>query len=241
MKPNWIALALLALLAACGDDGSDTPPIDAAPADAPPDALPKALSQTLYLAFEGGAIMPGNDDATGNTSTLATMSATLAPYLQNDPQRATKLAAIGSQLMTILGRYNINIVTARPAMGPYDMIVFTSDAPAKIGATGTGSALIPATCNMKESVIGFSFGRGAEIPRDSLVRNTIAMFGLTGGIPLSSNPNDCMCLGVLACANLPAPCTIGGPGTTVTTGPGSCGFTGTFDEAALFLARYGLR
>jgi hypothetical protein len=236
MKAIWLVLALLA---ACSDDGSGR--VDAPTADAPPDGLPMALARTLYVAYDGGLVMPGNDDATVGTSSLATMTKNLVPYLQNDPQRATKLAAITSQLTMILGPYNIDVVTARPITGAYHMIVFTSDLPSAIGASTGGSALFPSTCNRTESVIGFVFGRNMELPRDISVRNTIAMFGNLNGIPLSANPGDCMCLGATACANLPMPCTIGGPGTTVTTGPGSCGFTGTMDEAALFVARFGQR
>jgi hypothetical protein len=234
---------VLALLVACGDDGGgtqdDAPPADDAPL--PPDGPAPAISRTLYLAFDGGMVMPGNDDATANTSTLATMSATLPPYLQNDPQRATKLADIAAQISMILAPYNIEIVMARPTTGTYHMILFTSAAPSAIGSSSGGSALVAATCNQTAAVIGFVFGRGVELPRDVAVRNAIAMFGLFGGVPLSVTGGDCMCLIGTSCANVPQPCTIGGPGTMVTTGPGSCGFTGTVDEVALFTARFGQR
>lgn len=235
----WIVLALLV---ACGDEGPGTPG-DAPPAeDAPPsDALTMAASRTLFVAFDGGMVMPGNDDATAGTSTLVTVAATLPPYLQNDPQRATKLDAIVSQLTTILGPYDIDIVTTRPAAAPYHMILFTSAAPSAIGSTSGGSALVTPTCNQSASVIGFVFGGGMELPRDVAVRNTIAMFGLFGGVPLTVTAGDCMCLIGTACANVAAPCKIGGAGTMVTTGAGSCGFSGTVDEAAIFLARFGAR
>src|SRR5436190_6164496 len=236
MKALWIGLALLA---ACGDDGGATR-IDA-PGEPMPDALPAALSHTLYLAFDGGMITPGTEDASTNTSSIAIMAATLPPYLQGDAQRATKLAAIVSQLQLILSAYNIDIVTARPAAAPYDMIVFTSAMASAIGSTSAGSALTPTACNEFSSVIGFAFGRGGEIPRDIAVRNAIAMFGLAGGIPLTTTANDCMCLIGTSCANLPAPCNIGATGTMVTTGAGSCGFTGAIGEASLFEARYGHR
>jgi hypothetical protein len=200
-----------------------------------------ALAHTLYLAYDGGMITPGTEDATLGRSSIATISATLPPYLQNDPQRATKLAAITSQLMMILAPYAIDVVTTRPAAAPYGMIVFTSAAPTAIGGTGSAGALVPASCNMISSVIGFEFGGGAEIPRDVAVRNAIAMFGVMAGIPFTTKGGDCMCLVGLTCANVPAPCTIGFAGTPVTTGPGSCGFTGTVDEQALFKGRFGTR
>jgi hypothetical protein len=182
--------------------------------------------------------MGSADDATTNTSTTPMVaSATLAKYLAADASRDLAIAGIKQQLDGILSPYNITVTLTRPAAGPYDMVVLTDDAPTKLGLAQGTVAVVPTSCNTVASELGFVFGTGAT--RDQVVQLTIALFGITGGVPASSKTGDCMCLDS-TCGAVTAPCTIGKANTPITTQP-SCAVGGetTMDENAKFVAAYG--
>lgn len=108
-----------------GNGGSNqmTPPIDAAP-----DAQVCASGRVLYLDFEGATLTAANtaSDATQNQAVwLGVGTATLPKFRPNAGDRATQIADTVGDIRTALAAFpEIQIVTTRPATGPYFMIGF---------------------------------------------------------------------------------------------------------------------
>lgn len=243
-------------LMACGGGGGhsvDAPP----PVDASPDAyMPtggNAMSHTLFVNTEGVTLTMGADDATANKSSLLANATpvTLKPWHMGDAARATKIAAVIAQFKSTLAPYGVAIVDARPAAGPYDMLIVTDDNSAALGSAFSGiGSITPTSCNMTRSVISLTFPTIFAGSTDAQFQNIvvnlgIAMFGLSAGIPISKLRGDCMCLAASPDCNSPGgqACTIGTAGTTIDTGnsgAGTCGVTdATMDEGARFLAAFG--
>ena len=249
------ALALVWLLGCGGGGGSGAPDaavhidaamIDSRSPDAPIDASPSkgpALSRTLYVNTEGVMLVSGNDDATLNKIGAIT-SHLAAPWLANDAQRATKIAAVVSQIQTTLAAYNVSVVATRPAAAPYDMVVMTDTPAAMFGLPAGLGGLLSPTCNATPSVISLLFGSSYASLTDVQLKNLFANyaivgFGVAAGIPMSTKDRDCMCYSDDTCHPTVGPCTIGGAATSMVT-PDQCGSDATvMDEAALFLAAWG--
>ncbi|HEU0032053.1 MAG TPA: hypothetical protein VFQ53_15575 [Kofleriaceae bacterium] len=240
---KW-AIAILLLVACGGGSGGIMPPgddarppgIDAAP-DAAPIVADPAMTKLLYLAIDGVAIVKSTtENAKLNQSTAASQDGVLLPFLNNDLQRQQKLDALTAQLAATLAPYDITITTSRPPSGggDYHMIVLTDSPPTTLGFPNGVSAVVPTACNTLPSVIGFGF-LANMFDTNRLASSTIALFGITGGVPTSTKDGDCMCL---SCATLTAPCTLGGAGTPIDP---LCGRSGTLDIAGMFLAVYGPR
>jgi hypothetical protein len=235
MKWPWLAL----LIVGCGGDG-DTHHVTV------PDAgvdgsIDPVRTNTLYLNFEGVTLAPGADDATQNTSTIATGPTTLPSYLGSAADRATTVAAIAAEVGNILEPYDVEIVTSRPGSGSYMMIV-TTDAPSTTLGCTDCPALANDDCGSVESPVAFNFGGGSAQPIHGLTADTIAMVGLSVlGIPTSAVPDDCMCFADANCTFPPdRQCSIGGAGTAISTAKPGCQTTETvMDENAQFLAGFG--
>jgi hypothetical protein len=153
-----------------------------------------------------------------------------------------------AQFTSTLAPYGVTIVNARPAAGPYDMLVITDDVGTVIGLPATSPSITPVTCNTVASLMTFSFPsvlttQTDEKTRDFIVNGGIAMFANANGVPLSRTPNDCMCYAAAGCNAVTVACTIGGPGTAIdasTGGVTGCGDTDTtMDENAKFVAAFG--
>src|SRR4051794_16328549 len=114
------ALVVVAVLGACGDDGGAKPDAPGA-IDAPSHHTGTAMAHTLFLATEGLTLSPG-DDATMDQSTFVTVPKPLVGFLVSDPDRATRIAELVTELETILAPYDISIVNTRPASGPYHVV-----------------------------------------------------------------------------------------------------------------------
>src|SRR5262249_3541653 len=143
------AIVVLAFLVGCGDDSTapgdaaiDASVIDAAidaPIDGPggnADAGPLCApsdggavgTHTLFLNFEGVTITRGGtgcqNDATRNCSFIATADTVVTQFAATAANRQMLLDDIVSNMYQQLAPYSINLVTTRPASGPYKMIVY---------------------------------------------------------------------------------------------------------------------
>ncbi|HET9987914.1 MAG TPA: hypothetical protein VFQ65_05325, partial [Kofleriaceae bacterium] len=183
-------------------------------------------------------VIVGPDDATANASSIATRAATLTSYLAADPQRGSKISGLVSEIAAKVAPFGVEIVTARPAAGPYHIVVITDDSNTAIDASGDpavlSTTLLENPCNQVPSAISYVFGASNH---NEVVEATIDMFANLNGVPESIGPHDCMCRVGLSCVSDVA-CTIGGPNTPVAT-LGNCGVTGTMDENAMFLKVFG--
>jgi hypothetical protein len=193
------------------------------------------------MNFDGVVLAPGSsDDATADRSAVLNVPADLPPYLDGDPQRATKIAAIADEVRAILAPFDIRIATERPASGSYHMVVFTSAAGEEVGVP-SARAILPITCNTVPSGIAFQLADGMEPNRHVLAQHTIGMFGIFNGIPSSTKPDDCMCYLDSTCVegNSTGPCTLGGPNTPVSDSNSCAGGGGTMDVRERFFEQFG--
>ena len=250
MRQLWLAIGLVG----CGDSGNKTadaqldgPAHGDAAIDAPAFVPGAAMSHTLFLQTEGVLLVLGNSDATMNKSPLLTSDQTLASWRGSDAQRTTELAGIVTQMRTVLAPYHIDVVTTRPALGPYDMIIATDTLPQSIGLPAQTFAVTEspaAGCNTIPSKVAIMFPGQFGTMFTSMVANfianeSIAMFGFTNGVPASNLAGDCMCFSGSACGGPSTACTIGGPNTPIDPAM-KCGDNApTMDENAIFLAAFG--
>ncbi len=231
-----LMLFLSCLIGCGGGDGADGATADAAP----PVDFPPPVPHQLFLQFEGQTLTPSSsDNALINATVDIDAVRTIPAFDVGAADRDTKIAAVVAAVTEILAPYNVDVVTARPAAGPYDMIV--------IGGTGTDvgeAAGVPAIfapdCRAAvSSNVGLVFTQlnGSE----SLAVRIVGEFGSYHGVPLSNVVGDCMCIAESGNCSYPnTRCTIGGAGTTA-LGSDNCGVAAnaSFDEAALWLAKVG--
>lgn len=228
-------LVIACVLAACGPSSNapDAGPIDAA-IDAEPDS-PYCM-HVVYLNFEGGMFSPGVDDARTNVSIVVanagTATRTLPAYLAADADRATKIAAIATQVQMTLPA--AMVVTARPASGAYDMVAI-GGAASDLGLTSSRPAAAPVPADCTRGVrrgIAFVFAATlGETNLATIANYAIGTYGFMKGVAMSTTPGDCMCLGT-SCSPNPTACALGAAGTP--RDPQGCGAGATFDEQAAF-------
>lgn len=247
---GWASCAFALTMIACG--GSKGAP-DAAPshadapgtadapstADAPPpptDAMPSSV-HTYYLNFEGQALTPGADDPATNTSTIPSSPYTVPPYLMNDAQRTTKIAALVAEVSTILAPYDVTITTTRPATGPYDMMVAGGMSNTVPGlGPGIGS-ITSSDCNANHQHVMVLFELVTE--QHAVASQIIAMLGVAQALPQTTKAGDCLCYASQTCTSPTAACTIGGPNTPVFTDQACNKNMPTMDENSEWLAVFG--
>jgi hypothetical protein len=197
-------LAFLAL-AACGSDGSTS--IDAMPAA--PDAVPRVCPATLYLSFEGVVLQLGTeDDAAQNLASWMdpiAPSVTVPRYASGQADRQAQIDAIVTQVTDALDSFDVEVVTQRPAAGPYDMFVF-GGAPASFRfPAGVSSAYSYDCDDSVESNVGIVFDD--FWPGYSEANLAINFFGVSHGVATTTVDTDCMCSNCLPHAG---PCILSG-------------------------------
>lgn len=238
---GFLALVVVVALGACGDDVDPVP-------DAP--VVPPRDPVVLYLNFDGVTLSPGLSDAVANTTSLVTAPTTFPPYLDGVADRATKITAIVDMTRAILSAYNIDIVTARPAAGPYHMIVYSAPSETFGITNASGQSR---TCERTTTGISLqyraSFIEGvtstptlATTWRSAL---TVSQLGRFYRIPYTSRVGDCMCAFATSCEGARnAQCvlnTIADVDHREAQGIGCPGDPNTVDVAAAFLAELGSR
>lgn len=254
MKCLWLAVLLLG---ACGDDGGHgTKPIDAAAQsdtpneiDAPaPVQIAVAKAHTLYLNTDGVTLHPGSDDATADRTPLVAGDVVLTPWLGDQADRATQIAAVVAEISAKVAPYDITVVTTRPQNRAYHEIVVTDDPASKVNSAYTTVwALTSTACNSVPSAVGLIFpGTFSTVAseRAIYVENfAVGYFAFLNGIPATTRSGDCMCLLQDNCTTQVTSCSIGGPNTPVDTsqnGAATCGWSSaTIWEAGAFTTAFG--
>lgn len=232
----------LSLVVACGDNGGggDGGEVDASPAL---DAR-AAGTTTLFLNFDGATLTKGfPDDPVNNISSLIRPPGhTVPPWRDGVAARDASIATITAGARAILAPYDVNVVTTRPAAGPYEMIMFGGHARDLFGA-GPIDVFGSGQC-AGGSVVSYV----TESVTDDEVAASLAVGVLanTRFIPITTRRGDCLCyLGNDCLPYTGELCTIGGAGTpTFPTGGPSCNDTvpeppATIDVHAYFLDRFG--
>ncbi len=189
--------------------------------------------QQVYVQFDGISIQQGAEDATTNTSSA--FAGNLTGY-----QRATRIADTLAAMASIVEPFRLDVVTERPAVGRYDMIVIAGR-PEEAGLPAGQGGVAAIDCdnaipNKLVAIFGNAFPDG--FTPGQLASLAIAGLGTSQGLPSSNVADDCLCWSGIACTPT-TECTFGGAGTAIAAGD-ECG-AGTMDPFAEFAAVFPLR
>ncbi len=211
------ALAALSLALVACDGGNTTPDAaivgeDTRMPDAPADA-PGPAPTIIYLAFDGvsmhtadPATTPIVGDAKLNTWPYLVADVVVPAYRADDPDRASKITAIVGNVRTFLARWNVDVVTARPASGEYMMVVFGATGEiANYAATTLGTAELDCA-NAYPHDVGFVFEAS-----DTPIRATNnALFAILqgAGVYPADGDNNCACAAETCTTSLTEICTV---------------------------------
>ena len=259
---RWVVLFAIA---ACGD--GDSTPIDAPrsdAADAAPDApgfdctSPGTGTHKVFLAVDGVTLTKASvSDAPMNRSAIFqgnTMMATIAPWRMAAADRTTQVQELTCAVRTSLARWNVQVVTARPASGAYEMIVIGGKATDFGIAVPSGTAIAMVATNDCMNGNQLDVGWVAEIPAPSMPTVTLtpietanlamAALGIGDGLAASKSVTNCMCP---AGSNEPQNCSATtacefSNASPIPSGGNYCNAPGTTeDQTAKLTVRYGLR
>ncbi len=178
----------------------------------PPEPLAQGLHK-LFLNTEGQAltaVAPGNDDATTNRSSLVQSDTDVPAFLPGARGRDTYIAQIVAAVESVLIPYSIDIVTTRPAAGPYQMIVLGGDG-ATVSGCPTCTAFTVFNCPpFFGSVIDLVFDAGATPPPVQYASLILDDLGLLNGLVQTNQRGDCTCRNDATCEIPPTQlCTYG--------------------------------
>lgn len=250
-------VAILACLIGCGGCGGNAgnqtidAPVDLdAPADVDAplvvDARPPA-SHLVFLSFEGQVLSPAaTDDALTNKWSLVpdVNPRQLLAWTPGLVDHAAHIKQVADEVSAILSPYDIDVVTVRPAIGPYHMIVYTHSQSQDLGFAPNLNVLSKPDCGTNASQVTVVF-QGSETANFPHLAATAAVSSLGAffGVESSAVPADCMCRDnanpLVRCTTL-ATCTVGGAGTDRAANS-LCGTSGgTFDENVELLAKIGI-
>jgi hypothetical protein len=201
-------------------DGGQQVQIDAAPQSdaAPVDTGPVCLatqSRSIYLNFDGQALTrAATSDATQNQAAWMNKAAGTAPaFRANSGTRANDIQQITDGIKAALTGLNVNVVTTRPAAGPYMMVVFGGTA-AQVGSN-FGGAVQKLDCG-NQVVSDVAWVGDGVTPNQRAINFALGAIGFGVGMTATSNANDCMCGWDNVCTQTTNQCTFG---TAINTDP----------------------
>ena len=200
-----IAIACVLLFAACeatieggriaattdattssGDDSGSTTQNDGMP-------TAQCASRVVYLNFEGQTLMDAaaSDAVNNRASWMNKATGNATPFLQGVANRTQIINDITLGVRAQLSQFPVTVVTARPAAGPYVMIVYGGTA-TEIGSN-YGSAVNELDCDDSEkSDVAWISGDGYTTNQRH-INTTIGAIGFGLGLTATTNVNDCMC------------------------------------------------
>ena len=249
------ALALVGLLVGCGAQlttASNNSQVDASSGgvDAPngthtdasiggvdaPTQNACANGRQVYLAFDGVTLTHAATNSTQNTAAwIGVTTAAVPAFHPNDANRATEIQTIVDGVKSRLAGTPINVVTTRPANGPYVMIV--------LGGSNSivGSNYTYATSDHDcGDTVKNDVGWVSDAPSLSYVPDLIiGTIGWGLGLQGTNDPNDCMCAWANSCSSASGACTLSASiATTVSSGNTTCPNQNPQNEIAAFSTQF---
>jgi len=222
------------LAMSCGGGSGDPPP-----ADAPIDG--SQARTTVFLEFDGVTLTAGPDNATTNTSQIIQGTQTMTPFADDHPaERDVLIGQVTSAVTTVLQPFAIDVVTTRPATGPYTMLVF-GGASTEVGLSAGIGGLAASACQAAPAspiVLLFADIGGSNAPGSHIGSSAVAGLAISHGVVSADLRDDCTCWAGTNCGPT-ALCTFGGPGTPVATNDPCAGGRTTMDPRTEFGARFG--
>ena len=253
-------------VAACGDDGGAA--VDAGGGDAGVDAAPDAPgfncatassgTHKVFLAFDGVTLTKAAvSDAPMNKTALIqgnAQMATIASWRSGAANRSALIQEVVCSVRQSLARFDIDVVTSRPASGAFQMIVIGGKATDLGFSVPGGSAISMVATNDCMNNNQLDVGWVAETPAPSMPSLTlspietanlaVAALGFGDGLAASKSVTNCMCPGA---SSEPQNCSTASSceltsASPIPNGGNYCNAAGTTeDQVAKLTTRYGLR
>jgi hypothetical protein len=171
-----------------GDDAAvvtdDAPPVAACP-----------NGKKLFLSFEAGVTLmdAAKSDATQNLASWMTNGVTTAAvpaYKAGDPNRLIIIQQIVDGVKLQLAAYPIEVVTTRPASGPYMMMTFGGTAQ-QVGSR-FGGGVQELDCG--DLTLNDTAWIGDNVsPNQRVINTVIGAIGFGLGLTATLDPKGCMC------------------------------------------------
>jgi hypothetical protein len=233
---------LVAVVAACGDDGGnhmvtpDSPAMPDAdtfvpcPAQSPPLAMG---THVFYLSFEGVTLTKGTcDDSRTSCTELVAQTSTIVPaFLQAASDRDTRITAIANEVQAVLAPFSVDVVRVRPASGDYWMASIGGTSMAVTGVSGVSAGVKTTCASVNKNSISLVFDRGAAVTDREYADLISTTFGQLLGLVATNLSGDCMC-NAGSCTHTAA-CTWG---TSVSTQLNTCSRQVQNEQALLRVA-----
>lgn len=197
-------------------------------ADAAPDAPPRCgTGRVIYLNFEGATLTRAvTSDATQNKAVwMGQATGTLAQFRPGAGDRATQIAdTVTAFEVGIAGHPAIQVVTTKPATGPFFEIGFGGDANDVSVPYLYAVDRLDCGDTTTKSDLGWVFEAAESPQRAANFALGALLFGL--GATGTTNPNDCMCGWLTNCQASTNACTFS---TSITAAAG-CNVPNPVDE-----------
>ena len=197
------------------------------------DAGPTACSRrTVYLNFDGQALIRGPSDATLDQAQWMNMPTGLAPpFRLDDTGRDVAIQTIVDGVTRQLARFPITVTRTRPSTGDYVMIVYGGTA----GMVGSnfGAAVNQLDCgDTRPNDVAWI---ADNVTGQRAINTTIGAIGFGLGLTATIDPADCMCSWDNGCPpDNTVPCTLGSPIARDPEARQLCPGTTSQDEVAAF-------
>jgi hypothetical protein len=210
--------------------------IDAAVA---PDAAMCSNGRVVYLNFDGQALTAGTpSNATTNRASWMTIAnGSAPPYRAQSANRAADITAITTGIRAQLSQFPVTVVTARPAQGPYVMIVFGGTA-TQVGSR-FGGAVNTLDCGDVATKSDVAWISDSVSPNQKVINFAVGAIGFGLGLTATTDPLDCMCGWDNDCvSNNASACKLSGPINRDPAANQLCPGVTTQDEPATFNAAF---
>ena len=197
-----VMVAAALVFGACGDDGGNQPALDAAPIPVDAEVLTPCTStggaggtHKLFLNFESQELTPGENDATLNRSSIVTETVTSPPFFDGVATRDDIITLVVDNVTTILAPFDIEVVTTRPAAGPYTMIVL-GGTPDDLGLAPGSFVVASNTClpNVENHIHLLT-----DVSYGAAISFIIGAYGLGSGFGASKTNGACLCWNHVDC------------------------------------------
>lgn len=140
--------------------------LDASPSPGEPDAGDSAAGYAIYLAFEGGAVSPGADDAAAGTSSVVEDAVDLPAFsvdrFATAKPRGEILEDLRAHVAGLYEPFAVDVVTERPASGAYLMVMVGNRA-GDLGLPFGVAGAAPLVCGGDLDAIAFAFGETIDM------------------------------------------------------------------------------
>jgi hypothetical protein len=191
-----------------------------------------------------------NRESLDNCSSIVKGDGTVIPkFLDQTSSRLNIIQGIVDKANAQLAPYSIDIVTERPATGPYYMIVLGGTGPGVTGGCNGCLAQTPFACRAGVSfnAVDFIFDLGVTgnapgpTGADFYVWSVVSDLGAMAGLLNTTAKNDCECRGGpgIDCNATQTTCTLGEAAPVVE--PNGCGITGLQNEPEILATKWGCR